>query len=105
MTNALIETVARALFDAENEWRAMQGDMGAPVMDDRAFNVTIAEWRMKARAALAAMKQHASENYNFVLLGDGWVICRNKEPGAITDDERAEIERRASLLSSRPRAT
>jgi hypothetical protein len=82
--SSLIETVARALEDADI---------------DNTLTVDL------ARAALLAIKSHAAENGNFCLLGDGWVICRNKEPGPITDDERAEIERRTALLSSRPRVT
>jgi len=45
-------------------------------------------------AALSALKQQASDNDGFLDIGDGWVICRNKEPDPLTDEEIAEIERR-----------
>lgn len=57
MTEDLIEKVARALFDAENEWRVMQDGLAGEVMDERSFKVTIVQWQMFARAALAAIEE------------------------------------------------
>lgn len=56
MADKLIEAMARALFNAENEWRKLQEGISGEPMDDRAFKVTIVEWRLKARAALAAIE-------------------------------------------------
>ena len=53
----MVERVARALFDAENEWlRIQNGEQGEP-SPDRYFKVEVAEWRMKARAVIAAMRE------------------------------------------------
>jgi hypothetical protein len=92
MTDSLMETVARALFDPE--WRGLRPDIRPTFGRDESDRQY---WIDSARAALLAIKSRAAENGNFVLLGDGWVICRNKEPDPITDTERAEIERRAFL--------
>ncbi len=50
-----VEIVARALFDAENEWRDMaQGECGER-LSDRNFKVAVTYWHMMARAAIEAM--------------------------------------------------
>lgn len=56
-TEPLIEAIARAIFDAENEWRRMQDGLAGQIMDDRCFKVSTVEWQMKARAALLAIEQ------------------------------------------------
>lgn len=72
----LIEAVARALFDAENDLRREMVDLGARPMDERTFKVSISEWRMKARAALLAIEQ------------SGHVVL----PVKLTDDMRAPAQ-------------
>ena len=98
MSTALIEAMARALFDARNEWEEMQGELGLPRMDDRAFKVTIAEWSMKASATLSALTSHAAENGGTVHLGDDWMLIRTPE---VREPTEADLEKARSLHLSR----
>lgn len=96
----LIEAVARALFDAENDWRDMQGELGGPRMDDRMFKVTIVEWRMKARAALSAIGKAG-----FVLMPVEPTEEMKKRGEEQTEAWCAIEDIYAALLSARPRVT
>lgn len=55
MTDDEMRIVARALFDAENEWRRMQGGLEGEPMEERMFKVQIVYWLMMAREAIAAV--------------------------------------------------
>lgn len=78
----LIEAIARAIFDAENEWRRMQDGLAGPIMDDLCFTVSIVEWQMKARAALAAVEQSGHVIVPKEIL-DGMAECVRRLPGGV----------------------
>lgn len=106
--DSLIEAIARALFDAENDWRDMQGELGGPRMDDRTFKVTVVQWQMFARAALSSIEQAG-----YILMpkepvpsaSDAWPPSSPPSPGAEREaiSSTQAMERAAALLSSRPK--
>lgn len=86
MTPSLIETVARAIIDAEMPMRLASHAIS---MED-AIDL--------ARAALQAMKTHASENFDHIDLGDGWVICKGApHPFGLPDEADKEAARSQML--------
>ncbi len=57
---ALVQKVARALFDAENVWRDMQQGLQGERLPERHFKVAIGEYLMKANAVLDAINAPAA---------------------------------------------
>jgi len=51
-----IRAVARALFNAENQWREMQQGLEGEPMEDRMFKVQIVYWMMMAKAAIDVIR-------------------------------------------------
>lgn len=95
---SLIEAMARAILS--ERYQLENGRLNTNISWEIIDENTRARYLDQARAALSVLQHHATDNGGFLVLDDGWVLCKHKAPDVLTDQERDEIIGR--LLSARP---